>query len=65
MASVAITVRLPVPPNPEAPHLTRFQSEDPPMWSGPMLMDIAALTTDTVAQLKRRVAGAPCHASAR
>ena len=59
MASIAINVRLPTPANAEAPHLTRFQSEDPPAWAGPMLLDIPAATSDTVAQLKRRIAGAP------
>ena len=58
MASIALNVRLPIPPNPEAPHLTRFQSEDPPLWAASTLLDIPASPFDTVAQLKARIAGA-------
>ena len=58
MASIALNVRLPIPPNPEAPHLTRFHSEDPPLWAAQTLLDIPAAPSDTVAQLKARIAGA-------
>ena len=64
MASIALNVRLPTPLNPEAPHLTRFQSDEPPVWAGPMLLGVPAAPTDTVAQLKRRVAGALCGSAA-
>jgi hypothetical protein len=58
MAAITLNVRLPVPQNEELPHLTRFQSEQPPAWAGVTLLDVPATTADTVAQLKRRVAGA-------
>ena len=64
MAAIAINVRLPIPPNPEAPHLTRFQSEDPPLWAATTLLDIPAAPSDTVAQLKARIAGAPRRSGA-
>jgi hypothetical protein len=58
MAAITLNVRLPAPPNSELPHLTRFQSEQPPPWAGITLLDLPATTADTVATLKRRVAGA-------
>jgi hypothetical protein len=60
MAAFTVNVRLPAPrcADAGAPALTRFQSDAAPAWAGVTLLDVPAWPTDTVADLKRRVAGA-------
>jgi len=53
-----LNVKLPEPPNKEQPHLTRFQAHNPPHLMGTTLLGIECEPSETVAQLKAKVAGA-------
>ena len=53
-----LNVKLPEPPNKEQPHLTRFQAHNPPHLMGTTLLGIECEQSETVAQLKAKVAGA-------
>ena len=58
MAPVLLNVRLPATRDAAAPHLTRFQAAEAPNWAGTMLLGLEVSPSDTVAALKRKVAGA-------